>query len=163
MQVKNEEIDKLFKNFMEKPTIELLKHYLEEEIVFPSSILRSTKYAGESKEKRIQKSLFKQLIDKYEKENVTTEYAVGGHWKMAIDVDMFNGTYGIELKVAEQLIKSATNVERLLGQVIYYNKRRYHGNMIVLVVGKATEYNSAIKELVEFIEELGVHFIYKAI
>jgi hypothetical protein len=34
---------------------------------------------------------------------------------MAIDVDMFNGTYGIELKVAEQLIKSATNVERLLG------------------------------------------------
>jgi hypothetical protein len=35
--------------------------------------------------------------------------------------------------------------------------------MIVLVVGKATEYNSAIKELVEFIEELGVHFIYKAI
>ena len=82
---------------------------------------------------------------------------------MAIDVDMFNGTYGIELKVAEQLIKSATNVERLLGQVIYYNKRRYHGNMIVLVVGKATEYNSAIKELVEFIEELGVHFIYKAI
>ena len=147
---------------MEVPTIEFLKHYLEEEIIFPSSILRSTQYFGDSKEKRIQKSLFKQLIDKYGKENVTTEYAVGGHWKMAIDVAMFNGTYGIELKVAEQLTKCA-NVERLLGQVIYYNKRSYHGNMIVLVVGKTTEYNSAIKELAEIIEGLGVHFIFKGI
>lgn len=148
---------------MKEPTIESLIQYLEEEVVFPSSLLRATQYSGESKEKRVQRSLFKQLIDKYEKYNVTTEYAVGGHWKMAIDVDMFNGTFGIELKVAEQLINSATNVERLLGQVIYYNKRRYHGNMIVLVVGKSTEYNSAIKELAEFINELGVHFIFKGI
>lgn len=148
---------------MKKPTIEDIKQYLEEEVVFPTSILRATQYSGESKEKRVQKSLFKQLIDKYAKENVATEYAVGGHWKMAIDVDLFNGTYGIELKVAEQLIKSATNVERLLGQVVYYNKRRYHGNMIVLVVGKNTEHNSAIKELAEFIKEIGVIFIFKGI
>lgn len=148
---------------MEKPTLDTLRQFLEEEIIFSPSILRSTQYSGESKEKRVQKSLFKQLIAQYGKDNITTEYAVGGHWKMAIDVDMFNGTFGIELKVAEQLIKSATNVERLLGQVVYYNKRRYNGNMFVMVVGKSVEYNASIKELGEFIEELGARFIFKAL
>ena len=148
---------------MEKPTLDILRQYLEEEVIFSPSILRSTQYIGESKEKRVQQSLFKQLIAEYGKDNITTEYAVGGHWKMAIDVDMYNGTYGIELKVAEQLIKSATNVERLLGQVVYYNKRRYHGNMFVMVVGKSVEFNASIKELGEFIQELGVHFIFKEI
>lgn len=146
---------------MEKPTLETLKHFIEEDIKFSPSILRSTLYSGESKEKRVQKSLFKQLIAQFGKDNVTTEYAIGGHWKMAIDVDLFNGTFGIELKVAEQLIKSATNVERLLGQVVYYNKRRYNGNMIVMVVGRDVEYNASIKELGYFIQELGVHFIFK--
>lgn len=148
---------------MEKPTLDTLRQFLEEEIIFSPSILRSTQYSGESKEKRVQKSLFKQLIAQYGKDNITTEYAVGGHWKMAIDVDIFNGTFGIELKVAEQLIKSATNVERLLGQVVYYNKRRYNGNMFVMVVGKSVEYNASIKELGEFIEELGARFIFKAL
>ena len=148
---------------MEKPTLDTLRQFLEEEIIFSPSILRSTQYSGESKEKRVQKSLFKQLIAQYGKDNITTEYAVGGHWKMAIDVDMFNGTFGIELKVAEQLIKSATNVERLLGQVVYYNKRRYNCNMFVMVVGKSVEYNASIKELGEFIEELGARFIFKAL
>ena len=149
--------------FMEKPTLDTLRQFLEEEVIFSPSVLRSTQYSGESKEKRVQKSLFKQLISQYGKDNITTEYAVGGHWKMAIDVDMFNGTFGIELKVAEQLIRSATNVERLLGQVVYYNKRRYNGNMFVMVVGKSVEYNASIKELGEFIQELGAHFIFKEI
>ena len=148
---------------MEKISIESLIQYLKEDVVFSPSILRATEYANESKEKRVQKSLFKQLVGNLEKTDIAIEYVIGGHWKMAIDVDLFNGTYGIELKVAEQLIKSATNVERLLGQVVYYNNRRYHGNMIVMVVGKTSEYNSAIKELGEFIQELGVHFIYKAV
>lgn len=148
---------------MEKPTLDTLRQFLEEEVIFSPSVLRSTQYSGESKEKRVQKSLFKQLISQYGKDNITTEYAVGGHWKMAIDVDMFNGTFGIELKVAEQLIRSATNVERLLGQVVYYNKRRYNGNMFVMVVGKSVEYNASIKELGEFIQELGAHFIFKEI
>lgn len=148
---------------MEKPTLEALMQFLEQDIVFSPSILRTTSYSGESKERRVQKSLFKQMIAKYGKENITTEYAIGGHWKMAIDVDMFNGTYGIELKVAEQLIKSATNVERLLGQVVYYNRRRYNGNMIVMVVGKNTEYKASVKEVGEFIQELGVHVIFKGL
>lgn len=148
---------------MEIISIESLIQYLKEDIVFSPSILRATEYTNDSKEKRVQRSLFKQLTGKLEKTDIATEYVIGGHWKMAIDVDLFNGTYGIELKVAEQLIKSARNVERLLGQVVYYNNRRYHENMIVMVVGKTSEYNSAIKELGEFIQELGAHFIYKAI
>ena len=66
-----------------------------------------------AKKKECKKSLFKQLVGNLEKTDIAIEYVIGGHWKMAIDVDLFKGTYGIELKVAEQLIKSATNVARL--------------------------------------------------
>lgn len=90
---------------METLTIESLIQYLNEEIVFSKSILRPTEYYGEIKEKRVQKSLYRQLISKFGKEVVATEYTIGGHWKMAIDVDLFDGMYGIELKLAEQLRK----------------------------------------------------------
>lgn len=60
--------------------------------------------------------------DLREQSNVNTEFSVGGHWGMKSDVDLFHGKIGIELKVAEQL-KSASNVERLIGQVVYYMKK----------------------------------------
>lgn len=54
-------------------------------------------------------------------------------------------------------------MERLLGQVVYYNKRRYKGNMIVLILGKSTEYDSTIQELGEFIHDLGAHIVFKGV
>ena len=86
--------------------------------ILSPSILRETQYVGESKEGKIQKNILKQLQDIYGKEKVQKEYNVGGYWGMRCDVDLFDGKIGIELKVAEQLKKSA-NVERLIGQAVY--------------------------------------------
>ena len=135
---------------------------LRDKITLPSSILRSTTYVGEAKEKRVQKNLFGQLNEIYGQSNVNTEFSVGGHWGMKSDIDLFHGKIGIELKVAEQL-KSASNVERLVGQVVYYMKKQYNNNFIVLVAGKPKEYDASMQELEEIINSLGAKFIYKEV
>ena len=106
--------------------------------------------------------MFEELKKIYGQSNVNTEFSVGGHWGMKSDVDLFHGKIGIELKVAEQL-KSASNVERLIGQVVYYMKKQYGNNFIVLVAGKSKEYDASMQELEEIINSLGAKFVYKAI
>lgn len=136
---------------------------LHEQITLPSSILREPKYAGESKEGKVQNNLLKQLQAIYGTDNVQKEYSIGGYWGMRSDLDLFDGEIGIELKIAEQL-KKATNVERLMGQTIYYTKRKYsYGNLIVLVVGKETEYDASMKEIENIINNIGGYFIYKSV
>ncbi|MBR2450720.1 MAG: hypothetical protein IKB40_04440 [Paludibacteraceae bacterium] len=132
-------------------------------IEFPTTILREPKYAGETKEGKIQKCIFKYLQSVYGNVNVKTEYSVGGYWGMRSDIDLFNGQVGIELKVAEQLL-NATHVERLIGQVVYYTKRRYTtNNLIVLVVGREKEYGAPMKEIETIIESLGCTFLFKTV
>ena len=136
---------------------------LKNKITFPVSILRETQYAGDTKEGKVQTNILKQLHDIYGKEKVHKEYNVGGYWGMRCDVDLFDGKIGIELKVAEQLKKSA-QVERLIGQTVYYTKRKYgKGNLIVLVVGKRKEYDASMKEIETIITELGANFLYKSV
>ena len=136
---------------------------LKNKINFPISILRETQYVGDSKEEKVQKNILKQLQDIYGKERVQKEYNVGGYWGMRCDIDLFDGKIGIELKVAEQLKKSA-NVERLIGQTVYYAKRKYgKGNLIVLVVGKRNEYDASMKEIETIVTELGANFLYKSV
>ena len=135
---------------------------LRNKIILPTTILRSTTYVGETKEKRVQNNLLAQLKKLYGQSNVNTEFSVGGHWGMKCDLDLFHGKIGIELKVAEQL-KSASNVERLIGQVVYYMKKQYGNNLIVVVAGKAKEYDASMQELEEIINSLGAKFIYKEV
>ena len=135
---------------------------LRDKIILPTTILRSTTYVGETKEKRVQNNLLAQLKERYGQSNVNTEFSVGGHWGMKCDLDLFHGKIGIELKVAEQL-KSASNVERLIGQVVYYMKKQYGNNLIVFIAGKPKEYDASMQELEEIINSLGAKFIYKEV
>lgn len=135
---------------------------LRERITLPSSVLRESQYTRPTKEEKVQNSLFGQLKEIYGQSNVNTEFSVGGHWGMKSDIDLFHGKIGIELKVAEQL-KSASNVERLVGQVVYYMKKQYNNNFIVLVAGKPKEYDASMQELEEIINSLGAKFIYKEV
>ena len=135
---------------------------LRDKIILPTTILRSTTYVGETKEKRVQNNLLAQLKERYGQSNVNTEFSVGGHWGMKCDLDLFHGKIGIELKVAEQL-KSASNVERLIGQVVYYMKKQYGNNFIVFVAGRPKEYDASMQELEEIINSLGARFIYKEV
>lgn len=135
---------------------------LRERITLPSSVLRESQYTRPTKEEKVQNSLFGQLKEIYAQSNVNTEFSVGGHWGMKSDIDLFHGKIGIELKVAEQL-KTASNVERLVGQVVYYMKKQYGNNFIVLVAGKPKEYDASMQELEEIINNLGAKFIYKEV
>lgn len=132
---------------------------LRERITLPSSVLRESQYTRPTKEEKVQKILFEELKKIYGQSNVNTEFSVGGHWGMKSDIDLFHSKIGIELKVAEQL-KSASNVERLVGQVVYYMKKQYNNNFIVLVAGKPKEYDASMQELEEIINSLGAKFIY---
>lgn len=98
-----------------------------------------------------------QLAYVFGKEKVSTQYSVGGFLALKTDIDIGNGQVGIELKVADNL--GATDMQRLIGQVIYYRKRFYNNNLLVFIAGR-NSISSHFTELKDFIEELGIKVIY---
>lgn len=111
-------------------------------------------------EKNVEKVIFEQLKILVKPQNVHTQYSVGGFLPLKIDIDLYDGSVGIELKLAKEL-GQAINAERLLGQIIYYSKRKYKENLIVLIVGGKDEYTASIKELETFIKSINICVIYK--
>jgi hypothetical protein len=91
-------------------------------------------------------------------ENVHRQYVVGGFLALKTDLDLFNGRIGIELKVASSL--DAAEMQRLIGQAVYYDRRVYKGSLIVLVAGSG-KITAPIAELGAFIQELGARFVYR--
>ena len=54
-------------------------------------------------------------------------------------------------------------MQRVIGQVMYYSRRRYKDNgLILLVIGTSSELDPTLNELKSFIEEFpNVYFVYK--
>lgn len=117
------------------------------------------KKAQYTDEKKVEKIIFDQLEILY-KDQVHRQYNIQGYLGLKCDIDLGDGQVGIELKLANQLSNSSSNIERLLGQVLYYSKRTYKENLIVIVVGLEKEYDLKIKELQNIIEEQKVYFYY---
>lgn len=113
-------------------------------------------------EEKVENRILAQLEKAFGKENVDNQHYVGGNNGLKCDIDLYNGKCGIELKLADQL-DSANNLQRALGQVIYYSHCTYKENdLILLVVGTAAELSPKLKELKEIIDEFeGIHFVYK--
>jgi hypothetical protein len=114
-------------------------------------------------EKDCEQTILKHLRAKSGYNNVHQQYSVGGNLALKIDLDI-DERIGVEIKLAEQLIENASNAQRLLGQVLYYSKRKYQHNVIVLVIGVSKSQNDPlIKELASFIEkDLNLTFLYKS-
>jgi hypothetical protein len=110
-------------------------------------------------EKNVEKVIFDQLEIFY-RDQVHRQYNIQGYLGLKCDIDLGDGQVGIELKLANKLSNSSSNIERLLGQVLYYSKRTYKENLIVIVVGLEKEYDLKIKELQSIIEEQKVYFFY---
>ncbi len=108
-------------------------------------------------EANLERFVATQLAYVFGKDKVSTQYSVGGFLALKTDIDIGNGQVGIELKIADNL--SATDMQRLIGQVIYYRKRFYNNNLLVFIAGR-NSINSSFKELQDFIEELGVKVVY---
>jgi hypothetical protein len=115
------------------------------------------KKAQYTDEKKVEKIIFDQLDILY-KDKVHRQYNIQGYLGLKIDIDIADGQVGIELKLANQL--NTTSIERLLGQVLYYSKRNYKENLIVIVVGHEKEYDNRLKELKNIIEEQNVKFYF---
>lgn len=113
-------------------------------------------------EKECEETILKHLRNKSGYNNVHKQFSVGGNLALKIDLDI-DERIGVEIKLAEELM-SATTSQRLLGQVLYYSKRKYMFNLIVLVIGPNKMQNEPIiKELKTLIEEdLGLTFMYKS-
>jgi hypothetical protein len=114
-------------------------------------------------EKECEQTILKHLRTKSGYSNVHQQYSVGGNLALKIDLDI-DERIGVEIKLAEQLIENASNAQRLLGQVLYYSKRKYQSNVIVLVIGQSKLKNDPlIKELSSLIEQdLNLTFLFKA-
>ena len=117
-------------------------------------VVKKTQYTSE---KNVEKIISNQLEVPY-KDQIHQQYGIGGFLHLKIDIDIADGQVGIELKLAKEL--NSTNIERLLGQVLYYSKRKYKTNLIVLIVGTEKEYDQTIRELKSIILEQGVKFYY---
>ena len=100
-------------------------------------------------------------LDKHFPNKIHREYSVGGFLGLKIDIDINDGKVGVEIKILKSL--NSSQYERLLGQAIYYKKRKYDENLIILIVGTNSEYKEnvqKIKELSDIIEDLDVKFLY---
>jgi len=115
------------------------------------------KKAQYTDEKKVEKIIYEQLDVLY-KDKVHRQYNIQGFLGLKCDLDIGDGQVGIELKLANQL--HTTTIERLLGQVLYYSKRTYKENLIVIVVGLEKEYDQKLRELKNIIEEQNAKFFY---
>ncbi|HRK26392.1 MAG TPA: hypothetical protein PK239_03785 [Chitinophagales bacterium] len=98
-----------------------------------------------------------QLAMVFGKERVHRQFNIGGFLALKTDIDIGNGQVGIELKIADNL--SATDMQRMIGQVIYYKKRFYNNNLLLFIASKSS-ITPTTKELKDFIEELGTTVIF---
>jgi hypothetical protein len=105
----------------------------------------------------LEKFLHDRLVTVFGKDRVYRQYSIGGFLALKTDIDIGNGQLGIELKVADHL--TATDMQRMIGQVVYYKKRYYNNNLIVYIASKSSM-TPTIKELKDFIEELGTTIIF---
>lgn len=104
-----------------------------------------------------EKYVTEQLAYVFGKERVHRQYSVGGFLALKTDIDVGNGQVGIELKIADNL--SASDMQRLIGQVVYYKRRFYKNNLLLFIVSKST-INPTIKELKDFVEELETTVVF---
>lgn len=144
-------LDELFKR---RYSVEDITTFINDDLK-----IRKTQYTTE---KNVENVIAKQLKEEFGDYSVHQQYNIGGFLGLKCDLDMFDGSIGIELKLAKDL-SSASNIERLFGQVIYYNHRCYSGKLITLVVGTKKEYTKTLKEVEDLINELDITFIYKII
>ena len=110
-----------------------------------------------------EKDIEKQLENHFKKiyQHVTTQHGVEGTNAKAIDFDIGRGKVGIELKLAQEVIKEGGN-DRLLGQVIKYKTRKYNAsNLIVAIVGFEDEMRqTALSDLEDFLIEQKVELSF---
>ena len=109
-------------------------------------------------EKSIETQLVKFLKQKFVE--VTPQFGIEGRNARAIDIDVANGTAGIELKDAKKVVKTA-EMDRVKSQLLAYQDKRYQDNLILAVIGENEDKDdSCLIELKEYCKKNKVKYYY---
>lgn len=89
--------------------------------------------------------------------DVHTQQPVPGHFGHRIDIDIQSGSFGVEVKLASAIVDNSSEAYRLLGQALYYDRRRYARRLLVVIVGPPElENHPIIGEVVDLLGVIGV-------
>jgi hypothetical protein len=93
--------------------------------------------------------------------DVRTQAPVPGRFGHRIDIDIQNGRFGVEVKLASAITESSSEAYRLLGQAVYYDRRRYAGRLLVVIVGpEELRRHPIVVEVGDLLGVLGVADLY---
>ncbi|MFN8366756.1 MAG: hypothetical protein U0Y96_05885 [Candidatus Kapaibacterium sp.] len=141
-----------------------IKHTAQKkQLFYIMQILRGLKF-DHLKKAVMKESEIRDYVASVLKANVggaNIEYHLEGYAQLRVDIHVSNNSsyVGIEIKRAEALTR-VSDIERLLGQVLFYSAKKYNENFIVAVVGHEHEYTSKIIELKNIIEALRCQFVF---
>jgi|GEM_PF-5313326 len=127
------------------------------------SVLKDLKLSRYDEEAKAQDKIFSVLVDRFGHDHVGREGVIGGFTFTQIDFDITR-TYGIEVKVADGLFTfkrgKGHGIERLLGQLVLYQKHYKPENLFVVVAGEVSAAQRApLNELRQLVREQGCELI----
>lgn len=97
--------------------------------------------------------------------NAKDKFPIGGYFDLQIDIDLFKGEYGIEIKIWSHLKSTNSEIERAIGQAYIYSTEKYkNNNFMFLVFCKENDKNDQkLKDFEEIIKKLNGQFLKRVI
>lgn len=92
--------------------------------------------------------------------DVMPQYNLVGYRGLKIDLDINNGEFGVEVKLADSLLNNNSEVFRVFGQAVYYSKKQYGENFLVAVVGTEHDLDEPIvREAMSFLNSISIKWL----
>ena len=92
--------------------------------------------------------------------DVVPQYNLGGYLGLKVDLDINDGSFGIEVKLTESFFRNTSEIFRVFGQAVYYTKKRYGNRFIVAIVGTTNDLEEPIfREAASFLNSIGIQHI----
>ena len=134
------------------PTMENVVDNLRH-IVLPRRTIKNEKDAEED--------ISEHLLNYYR--DVMNQYSLGGMLGLKIDVDINDGKFGVEIKLADSLLNkpsSSSEIFRMIGQAVYYSKKRYGPNFVLAIVGTKDDIDEPVlREAFSFLESINIRVV----
>lgn len=92
--------------------------------------------------------------------DVMPQYNLGGYLGLKIDLDINDGKVGIEVKFADSFFKSTSEIFRLIGQGVYYQRKKYGDNFVIAIAGTEEDLDEpVIREALTFLSSINIRWI----
>lgn len=92
--------------------------------------------------------------------DVVSQYNLGGYLGLKIDLDIDNGKVGIEVKYADSFFKNTSEIFRLIGQGVYYQRKRYADNFVIAIAGAEEDLDDpVVREALSFLDSINIKCI----